>query len=60
MFRVVLVFCWCFIWVLVELNIIIVKVKPCQYGYSQEETKYDYSVMYGTEILSRKTRTQDL
>lgn len=36
--------CWCFIWVLVELNIIIVKEKPCQHSYSQEETKYDYSM----------------
>lgn len=43
MFRVVLVFCWYFIWVLVELNII-VKEKPCQHSYSQEETKYDYSM----------------
>lgn len=51
-----LVICWCFIWVLVELNIIIVKEKPCQHGYSQEETKYDYSM----KSCIGKQESQDL
>lgn len=58
MFRVVLVLCWCFIWVLVELNIIIVKEKPCQHGYSQKETKYDYSLK--SCVAKQEPRTFEL
>lgn len=58
MFRVVLVLCWCFIWVLVELNIIIVKEKPFQHGYSQKETKYDYSLK--SCVAKQEPRTFEL